>query len=539
MINVLIVDDEYTIREGIKNTFKWDEYGLKVCGTASSGYEALELIEKYTPEIVILDIKLMDIDGLEVLEVIREKYSNIKVILISGYDEFEYAQKAIELNAFSYILKPIDDKKLFSKILEAKNIIEDQFNKIRSDENLKKQLKDNIPILRDIFLNQIASGKLSDENIIKDKAKFLGIELDMPQYAALVLELQNYKNDGEISEYDKSMLKLAVENSLKNMFQCMFKYYSFNIDNNIGVLIQGNEINRKLLVKKCTELKDHVNKSIGLMLTIGLGKIHEGIKGISLAFREALNALEYKILLGNNVIIDIENINTNEKNLLIGNIFEDTINKMENDLIYSLKIFDREKVWQITHKIIVALEETLRANIEESEHLIFLLSFFITRILFALNIRIEDFFNHGNEIFDDLKNLQTINQFEEYLNRLFERVICELQNRQNSNNSFLIKKAIEYISRNIYNDISLTKTADALYISPNYLSRVFKQEMNETFIEYVTTVKMNEAKKLLKNSNYKIYEIADMLKYKDVNHFTKVFKKVFGVTPMEYRELAD
>ena len=215
MINVLIVDDEFAIREGIKNTFKWHEYGLRVCGTASSGFEALELIEKNTPDIIILDIKLADIDGLEVLEVIREKYSNIKVILISGYDEFEYAQKAIELDAFSYILKPIDDKKLFSKILEAKKIIEDQFNKIRSDENLNKQLKESIPILRDIFLNQIASGKLSDVNIIKDKAEFLGIELNMCQYTAMVLELQNYKSDDKISEYDKSMLKLAVENSLK------------------------------------------------------------------------------------------------------------------------------------------------------------------------------------------------------------------------------------------------------------------------------------------------------------------------------------
>jgi len=226
MVNVLIVDDEFTIREGIKNAFNWDEHGLKVCGTASGGFEALELIEQKTPNIIILDIKLMDIDGLEVLEVIKEKYSNIKVILISGHDDFEYAQKAIELNAFSYILKPIDDKKLFSKILEAKRIIEEQFNKIKFDESLNKQLKESIPVLRDMFLNQIASGRLSDIQVIKDRAEFLGIEFNMCQYTALVLQLHDDKNGDIRSEYDRNMLKLAVENRMKNTLQKVFKYYS-------------------------------------------------------------------------------------------------------------------------------------------------------------------------------------------------------------------------------------------------------------------------------------------------------------------------
>ena len=173
MINVLIVDDEYSIREGIKNNISWAEYGLRVCGTAASGFEALELVDKEMPEIIILDIRLSDMDGLEVLEVVKEKYPHIKVILISGHDDFEYAQKAIELDAFSYILKPIDDKKLLAKIIDAKKIIEDQFNKIKSDENLNKQLKKNIPILKDIFLNQIVTGKLTDLQTIKERSEFL------------------------------------------------------------------------------------------------------------------------------------------------------------------------------------------------------------------------------------------------------------------------------------------------------------------------------------------------------------------------------
>ena len=542
MINVLIVDDEYSIREGIKNNISWAEYGLRVCGTAASGFEALELVDKEMPEIIILDIRLSDMDGLEVLEVVKEKYPHIKVILISGHDDFEYAQKAIELDAFSYILKPIDDKKLLAKIIDAKKIIEDQFNKIKSDENLNKQLKKNIPILKDIFLNQIVTGKLTDLQTMKERSEFLGIELSMSQYTVLVLELQDDNLVSKRSEYDKNMLKLAVINHLESMLGKTFSHYSFNLVNNIGVIIQGDNIDRTLLKNTCVEFKDYVNKSMGLLITIGLGRIHEGIHGIPFAFREALDALEYKLLLGCNVVIDIENIQVsqvNEKTVFAEDVFEDTIKKLEDDLIYSLKTLNRKKVAQITDNIVATLGETLRINIEKTDRLIFLMSFFLTKLLLTLDIKIEKFFDQGNEIYDDLRNLETIDQFGEYINRFFDKVMNILQNKQESKNSFLVSKAIEYIKENIYNDISLTKTADAIYISPNYLSRIFKQEMNETFIEFVTNSKMTEAKELLKNTNYKIYEIADMLKYKDVNHFTRVFKRVFSVTPTDYRELTN
>ncbi len=539
MINMLIVDDEYYIREGIKNGINWDDYGINICGVAGSGFEALDMLEEYAPSIVVTDIRMPDMDGLELLDVINEKYSNIKVILISGYRDFQYAQTAINLSAFCYMLKPIDQNELVSKVLEAKKIIEEQVEKVKHDEDIKKRLEENISILKDNFLIQLVKGKKTISAEMQKKAEFLNLNLDGPQYVVCILEPDVRPSIGnEINFYDESLYMAAVMKIAETVIgESYTAAYTFNLDNRIGLIVSGGNISRDILRAKCDTIINKVNNNIGISLTIGIGNVCDKTENIPTSYKEALNAIEYKMVLGKNVVIPVELVQINLKEKAIKNQFLDTLRNCEDDLIIAIKSDNRDSIIIILKEIISALEDSIKNNIQEKEHLIFLISFFIMKIMFVLDIHFNLLIDSDGNLIYNMQHLQTMDDLEKYIINCFDKILNELRENNKRHNSFFVNKAIEYINKNLYNDITLVKVADYLTMHPNYLSKIFKRETGESFVEFVIKAKMNEAKILLKNGNNKVYEIANMLNYKDVGHFAKTFKRIFGVSPSEYRQL--
>lgn len=538
MVNILIVDDEQTIREGIRSSIDWGKYGISICDAVDNGFMALNIIERDSPEIVITDIRMSDMNGLELLQIVKEKYPMIKVILISAYNDFQYAQKALELNAFYYLLKPIDSEKLLQKVLEAKNSIQIQYEKIKLDLQLNNRLKSSIPILRDNFFKQLINGKISDTKIINERMDFLKVDLKGPQYLSLILQIDEGYHNKTTSEYDKNLFKLAVMDTSEELFKGeSYNCVAFNLEDTIGLIIHGEELNRFCIQSTCKTLQQWANNSIGLSLTISMGKIHSNFTGIPISYREALDALEYKLIIGRNEIIDIEEIYKNEGIRFSKINFQELLNTASDRLSNSIKTSNYDSINAIIDEIIANFEQVVRANIKDAESLLFILCFFLTKSLISLDINFEKLSSIDVDLFNELKKLATIGEIKAYIHKYIDTIIVELNKTQTSHNSFLINKAIESINSNLYTDVSLTGVAKSVYVNPNYLSKIFKQETGKSFIEYVTEMKMNEAKKLLKTSHHKIYEIADMLQYRDVNHFTKVFKKVYGVSPTEYREL--
>lgn len=540
MLNMLIVDDEQKIREGIRNSIDWKKYQINICGVASCSSEAFNIIDQYNPQIVILDIKMSEseMDGLELLEIINEKYQTIKVILISAYDDFEYAQKAIELKAFYYLLKPINSDKLLSKVLEAKKAIEQQYQKVKDDQNLNDKLKKYIPILRDSFFIQLAKGKITDPQVINDRADFFGIKLNPLKFIILIIEMKENFYHKTLSEYDLNLFKLAVINTSENLFKEKgYNSYSFNLDDNIGLLICGNEIDKSTVKNISKNLQLWVNKSLGLSLTIALGNIYEGFSSISYSYFEALEALDYKLILGKNEVIDIEDVYNSNTEKSIRNNFEEVLNNNIIKLTNALKLSNSENIESIIDDIMSNFQQAVTIDIKNSGHLLFMLSFSLRKSLVLLDVNIDELLNKEKDLYNELKKLETINDIKIFIKNYLEKAMKQFQNNQNHHNSFWVNKAVEYINENVYSNLSLSEVSKAVYINPNYLSKIFKQTMEKSFIEYVTEIKIGEAKKLLGTTCYKIYEIADLLHYKDVNNFTRVFKKVLGVTPTEYREL--
>ncbi len=534
MNKVIIVDDEPAIREGIKNIINWEQFGMEVSAVAGSSAEALEKIDHSPPDILILDICLDGMDGLEILEIVRHKYPNVYVILISGYDEFEYARRAIDLNAFCYMLKPIDVGQLGQKLLQIREKIEQKFSQLKKDKELNERLKESIPIIREHLFHKIIKGKNINLDLITGKADFLGINLKAEEYLVIVVEPNLSENK---SEYDKNLTKYAVMELCEDAFSDGYRCYSFELGDNIGFLVCGENIELSQIKDISCGIIQKINQSLSASVTIGIGSITKEITSVTHSYNEAVSALEYKILMGLNRVIDSESILNSANRRLERNLIRELFNKRKEELKYALKTMNQEMVQSICSDITNTLERSLKENIRNFNRDLLQLSNSLNEVVIGLDINIDKVFSGGYDLYGSFKRLETIEKISCCLQEFFQAILEEIRHRQNISNSFYINKARDYIEKNLYGELSLSSMADYLYVSSNYLSRIFKQEVGESFIEYVIRKKMLEAKRLLESSTYKVYEIADELNYKDVNYFTKTFKKAFGVTPTEYREL--
>jgi len=530
MIDILIVDDENKIREGISNSINWSSYGINICGSASDGSEALDLIESFMPNIVISDISMKDMDGLELLEITNQMYPNIKVILISGYKDFEYARRAVAFNAFAYITKPIDQNKLIDKVIEAKKEIEKRLKEIKVNDSIRKKFRENILILKDNFFRMLIEGKIRNSEEVLRRTESLELNLNCSQYIICIFEHEDNSISKTQNIYDLSFYKAAIMSYVEEKFKDTYKCYTFNLDDRIGMIVCGDIIKKSILITKLNLARTWVNENMGMILTIGVGSVCGNIERIALSYRAANDAIQYRVVLGKNVVIDSERKFETTKEKIAIEDFDNILKNNEEDIIFALKNGDKVIVKKICKEILEAFSIVISNDIRQKERIMFLLAFYLVKIIYSLEIHKHKYYGNGNELYTHLSSIKSFSNIEKLVLDFMNDIIKEMNTKKNSRNSFLVNKALKYIKDNIYDNISLVSIADKLQIHPNYLSKIFKSETKEPFITHVIKCKMVEAKKLLRTTNYKIYEVADKLSYKDVAHFTRLFKKNFGVS---------
>lgn len=537
MIDIIIVDDEKIIREGISSRIDWKANGINVCALASDGTQALDLIEQYMPSIVITDISMRDLDGLELLEIVNQVYPNIKVILISGYKDFEYAQKAIALNAFHYMTKPVDTTKLVNVVLQAKTEIDKKRSEIKINDNIRKKLRENLLIIKDNFFSNLLLGKIRNVTEIREQADMIEVNFNVKQYIVCILEFEENNTMQKKNIYDQSFYKAAIMSSVENEIDEIYNSYTFNMLSRIGLIVCADNINKDFLKKKLKGVINWVNKEMGMILTIGVGSTCGDIEKISLSYRAANDAIQYRVVLGKNVIIDSQHKYETTKEIIAIEDFDSILKNNESNIIYAIKNDETKVIEDITKEIMDSMKMVVTGDIKLKEREIFLLTFYLIKIIYALEIYNHKYYGSENNLFKKLNAVNSLDEINIFLKSFFFSIVKEMNIKKKSRNNFLVDKAVKFVQDNIYDSISLVIVADKLQIHPNYLSKIFKNETKTPFTTFVIETKMKEAKKLLKDTNLKVYEIADKMSYKDVAHFTRLFKKSFGVSPTEYRQL--
>ncbi|MDQ0194219.1 response regulator [Paenibacillus wynnii] len=534
MITMIIADDEPFIRSSLKKAFNWEEeFGITIIGEAEDGQEAYELCLAHQPEILFTDIMMPLWDGLQVAEKLKEARCPTKIIIISGVQDFSYAQNALMVNAEGYILKPVklhEVQDVFRKVVGS--IQEDRAAQVNLD-HLKKQLQENTPLIRDKFLQNMIAGLYPDSPEIWEKLRFFEIPLcPGNHFTVAVLQLDDYQTALEkYSEEYKQLLYFSIQNIINEILEARHAGLSFVAHENEFILLfySPDNVNSEETSRICEELIQNIGRFLKLSVSIGIGSACLQIHKVAESYKEALTALIYKFYTGQHSIIHINDIQPGTETLQSTYFY-----KFHAGLMNALKVGNTDKVVSLLEELFQLLSEP-KLQIDYVQNICSEIIFTSARTLYELDENIEYVLKDRMTIMNDLYNKMNIQQLKDYMLQLFTDLTRYLENKNTTKNSKTINKIKEIIHEGYSQELSISKIAEQVFLTPNYISLIFKQGTKETITDYITKVRIEHAKKLLHNTDLKVREIAEQVGYENPHYFSTVFKKTAGSHPLKYR----
>lgn len=539
MYKVVLVDDEDIVIEGLKKKINWKSLQLEVVGIANDGLEALKTIEKTNPDILITDVIMPIMDGLKLIETIKEMGKDIKTIILSGHDEFAYAQRAIKLQAAEYQLKPISITDMESVLEKITSALDAESREAQTKSKLKRENKDNSEMLKQHLFSSILSGKVENSIQLISKIEDLNKEYLDSKIVVTVAEIDNHQLIFEDkNEKEKELIVFSVLNIINEIVESNNPGFAMRLDEcRIAILTfystdwNSSRISNSYIWLFCL-IKENVMKYLGYSITLGVGNVIKDIMDIRESFLKAENAVKCKLIYGSNRIIKYDSIKKNEGRFLRlyseheKKIFE-SINNLDRDGMFSYidilhkqiienNICSYEEIIQVCYKLVISAKSVLNQRGAESE--------LIENEIMLLD-QIKSF-EHLDNLFDWIK---------EYFKNIFE--VANSKNKRKYNS--IINYIIESIEKNYMNDIELNSLAKKLFLSANYLSTLFKKETGVSFKSYLTDYRLKKAKELLLNPHYKIYQIANIVGYENEEYLCRLFKNHYGITCKEFRDSTD
>jgi two-component system, response regulator YesN len=537
LLKVILADDEEIIRDGIHGSIDWESLGFEVVGQAEDGEQAIEIVEQTDPDIIITDIRMPFINGLEFIQAIRSKHDKAYIIIISGHDEFKYAQKALKLGVYDYILKPLDIDYLEKLLLKIKHEIEVDSNKENEINVLKEKASRNMPLLKEKFLKDIIYERIEWN---KNSNKYEHLDFSHNIFAVtMIAQIDDYYVvTKDMSESDKKLLDKAFCSAIKGTEEKFSGMAAIEVSKQEYIVCTVNE--RKEMLKKniidiCSEIRKRMVDIYGshneYTLTIGIGNIYETVHDLNKSYKEASEGLVNKFILGSGRNIYFEKVKGEVKRN------QNDVNFVDGEMISAIKLLNKQL---IDNRIKAIMSNMNTRSFESGQYIkIMVTNVFIQtlKIVKELSGVIEEIFDDPIEIYNKIMVHETMEGMIKELKEFLFKVIDYLNIKKGGKFRLAIEKAKEYIYQNYSDkDCSLESVSRFVNISSCYFSVIFKQEVGETFIDFITRIRIEKAKELLNLSGYKTYEISYLVGYNNPTYFSTTFKKYTGYSPSEYRQ---
>lgn len=528
MIKLLIADDEENIRKGIRNNVDWEDNGIVVCGEAEDGDEALRLIHETNPDIIVIDIKMPGTSGLDVIEALYSVNHPAKSIIISGYDDFSFAQKALKLGALDYLLKPCRSRDILESVLKIKTEIE--LERTRKDvfDRFKSQFNANLPMLKEKILTNILDNRVVINKQLLNTFQLFRIKLLPDAIVVLVIKIIEFtaycKNH---SCKDTELLLLSIKSIISETLQTDFRCETLEYDNNIVVIINMEKDELCRLIQLCEIIKSNIKESLGFPISIGIGRACSNLESVSNSYYEALKSAELSFIMGPEVTIQYDKIKEIDKDNTVYPLNEE---KNIMNAIGAGKIEDLRK--RLDEYISLLLEYNSTEYIQKS-CLALILSLY--HLCLEKNIIPEDIFGCSFSSLDEILHYDTLDKIKDKLLDIIIKLTEAINAFKTSNKS--ISLALKFIEENYEKNLTLETIAQKVFVNPKYLSTLFKQVVGENFVDYIQRIRIEKACEMLKDVRLKIYEIAYKVGYTDDKYFCQVFKRIKGLTPGQYRRL--
>ncbi len=523
MYKIFLVEDEIVVRQRIRDGIDWEKNGFIFAGEAPDGEMALPLIKASQPDILITDIKMPFMDGLELSRYVKKNMPATRIIILSGHQEFEYAKKAISIGVEEYVLKPLSAKDLLELLGKVARDIDEEKKLAANVQNLSKYINDNKALLRESFLNNLIMGAIPPA-VVVDKAPSYDIDIFARYYMVVRVSIEADTEAG-YSRYEA--LEAFVNDALESMPHIIRFRRSLN---EYILILKGDD--RDVLMLQCRTLSDAIVSEEAyrtLAIKVDAGSIHERIQGITKSFRDIENGTKAEQETGlywNALQQELHRLNESQKEYFG---FDD------GQILHALRYGSRDTV----HPVIDAYFERLKdkkASVLLNIYLAIRINYVVAGFLGEIGVNGEQLLPRQERIEEIAVRLDTFDKLKQYIEGCIEIAYQCRERIKNNQHYELIASAKRYIEKNCGDpDMSLNLVANYVNMSACHFSTIFSQETGETFIQHLTNVRLRKAKGLLNTTSKKTGEIALEVGYQNPHYFSYIFKKNVGCKPREYR----
>lgn len=543
MLKIFLAEDEVIVRETIKRMIPWEELGFELVGEAADGEMALPLLIRQKPDLLITDIKMPFMDGLTLAKLAKKELPELKIVILSGYDDFNYAKQAISIGVEEYLLKPITKNALIERLSEIRSRYEHEKTQKEYYEKFQREMQVYEKNSNRDFFEALVCGSMDMMEVYK-KAEKLGLDIVAEAYNILIFTMnseEDFSGQKEgYSEWEAESLEMLEDFFSDNTSAMLFRCNIFSY----GVLIKGqkeiiDENTRSCIdeIKKILDRKEQKRQWF-----VAVGESVERLSQLQKSYHSASRAFSQRYLYGENILYYDEmelmehrsgQADTND-NAYLKNVDVNALNPAILQKFLSNGL--QEETENFVKDYFYAIGQEPMESLVFRNYVILNVRFSVLSFLKSLGCDTEEMEPENTEeiLAESGKNIESAIT---YAKKMISQAITIRDQNSGNKNRNILKTAVDFIDEHYMDeDISLNTAANVANVSSNHFSALFSQNMGQTFIEYLTSLRMNKAKELLRCTGMRSSEIAGKIGYKDAHYFSYLFKKTQGMTPSDYRK---
>ena len=542
MLKAIIADDEKLVRVTLSKKFPWEENGVQVVGEAANGQEAYDLCAELRPDILITDIAMPLMDGIQLAHKINDELPFIKIVFFSGIEDFNTIKTAMDINVQGYILKPIRIQDMLHTIKKVAYNISLETQAREKAQALQKSVMQNRDLMQQLFLHEWLAGCYKEERQISEKLRYFQMDslLDT-ELCTVLLSLDDfYTNSRYVDEQGRQYLSNSVGILINELLSSTDSGNAFTIgDSRFGVIFNRNAHAAGRLMELCEDIVANLAKVLHVSSHIGIGRWVSSPASLPSSMNEAEIALDSAVHRDMGPILDIVDVyqaGNKSQNLQEANRL---IHQETEILITAVRRGDTEACQTAVKANFSIMHNLLADNLDicKSECIDILSE--ISLCINEFNKSIDEICGSKVAIFSTILQCDSFAALQLYIQSMVDKVSGYFFIRHNQKDSDVIDEITALINRDFAEDISISSIADQVYLTPNYISMIFKKAKGYTIVDYITRLRIEKAKLLLSTTNLKIQEIAEQVGYSNPYYFSNVFKKKTGIQPKNYRETTE
>ena len=531
MYSLIIVDDHEYLIEGLRKFINWGELGIEIADVASDGEEGLIKIKKIHPDIVITDIGMPVMDGLEMIKALFNDGIQCKFIILTGHGDFEYAREAIKYGVIEFILKPIMPKEITSIMKRIVSICESERNAKEKEQKMRQRLMESRPVLTEKFMEELFDGTIKSQSEFDNKVDFLNLSLTGSCFRVISVQINSYSRFlSEHSEEEKQFLKFSVAVMICEALYVKKSFLSFKERSASFLLNYATDPDTdEAMLAKLELMVALCQNTHGVSISIGAGAVVNGIAGIKESYVQSQESLKYKVYFeGGRVIL--------YKDILQSHLAVPVLQFYKRSMLEdALKTRSHDNMMECLNLFFSTIRRNPDLRTDNIKMIAIDMMSVVASTLAQMGETLPKTFHSGKPVWEVIEDTETLNELDECLHSMFLHIYESISSKFDQRTAHIVEQVLECIKENYNKDISLQELAKRVYLTPNYLGNIFLKFMGKSYLDYLAEYRMQKAVEFLETGKYLVYEVGEMVGYKDHDYFRRIFKDHMGVTPSLYK----